>query len=61
MSDLLLKKIINIEKLLQEVNAKIDNFLGFEELSNKEIQDLDEISQEMKEGNRSKFDEVFQG
>ena len=60
MSDLLLKKLNNIEKLLLEVNAKIDNFLGFEELSDKEIQELEEISQEMKDGKNYKFDEVFQ-
>lgn len=60
MSDLLLKKINNIERLLQEVNAKMDNFLGFEELSEEEKQELIIIQKEMAQGNSYKFDDVFQ-
>ena len=33
MSDVLLEKINNIERMIMELNTKIDNFLGYEDLT----------------------------
>jgi len=40
MSDVVLKRINDIEKILIEINAKIDNFIGYEELTEKERREL---------------------
>ncbi len=36
--------------LLEILNSKIDNFLGFEELSEDELRELDKIEAEMEKG-----------
>jgi len=36
MSDVLLEKINKIERMITELNAKIDNFLGYEDLTEEE-------------------------
>ncbi len=36
MNDILLEKIKHIEKMVTEINTKIDNFLGYEDLSEDE-------------------------
>ncbi len=59
MSDLLLEKINNIEKLLMELNTKIDNFLGYEELTDEEKKEIKEIREEIKKGEYVKFEELF--
>ena len=38
--------------MLEVLNAKIDNFLGFEELSEEELKELDDIEAEMDKGER---------
>ncbi len=40
----------NIEKRLERIEDKMDNFLGFEEISKKEMGELDIAKKEMKEG-----------
>lgn len=35
------------EKQLEIINSKLDNFIGFEELSEEELKELDEIEAEM--------------
>ena len=43
MSEVLIEKIDRIEALLLELSAKIDNFLGFEEITEKkEVEKLKE-------------------
>jgi hypothetical protein len=59
MTDILLKKINNIEKMIIELNMKIDNFLGYEELTEEERKEIEEIRREIKRGDYVKFDEVF--
>ncbi len=59
MSDLLLEKINNIEKLLMELNTKIDNFLGYEDLTDEERKEIKEIREEIKKGEYVKFEELF--
>jgi len=41
-----------IKKRIDLLNAKIDNFLGFEELSEEELEELDEIEAEMEKGEK---------
>ncbi|RSN76494.1 MAG: hypothetical protein DSO07_01985 [Thermoproteota archaeon] len=59
MSDVVLKRINDIEKILIEINAKIDNFIGYEELTEKERRELRKIREEVKRGEYVSFDEVF--
>lgn len=49
-----------MEKLLKEINSKIDNFLGFEELGVQEKEEVEEIRKEVRRGNYLKFEEVFE-
>jgi len=58
-SDTILKKIGDMEKILIEINSKIDNFLGLEELMPSEKKELDEIKKEIKDGKYKEFEEVF--
>ncbi len=48
----ILEHLQRIEKMLEILNAKIDNFLGFEELSEEELEELDEIEAEMEKGEK---------
>jgi len=59
MSQALMEKMESIEALLLEVNAKIDNFLGFEELDTLENKEVEELRKEVQSGKYSSFDEVF--
>ncbi|MGQ4915738.1 MAG: hypothetical protein ACP6IU_13490 [Candidatus Asgardarchaeia archaeon] len=59
MSEAILKKLERIEKLLLDLNSKIENFLEFEELSEEEKKEVKEIEKEIKEGKYETFDEVF--
>jgi len=54
----MMKKIDNIEKMLIEINSKIDNFLGVEELSEEEMEEVREIIKEIKKGDYVKYDEI---
>ncbi len=59
MTDIILEKITNIERMLIEINAKIDNFLGFEELTDEERRELKEIKEEINRGEYVEFEYVF--
>jgi len=59
MSDVLLEKISNIERMIQELNTKIDNFLGYEDLTEVEKKEIEKIREEIKKGEYVKFDELF--
>ena len=60
MSQELLEKINHIEKLLIEINAKIDNFLGFEGLSEEERKEIEQIEKEVNSGEYFTFDDIFE-
>ena len=60
MPDIMMEKIERIEELLMELNSKIDNFLGFEELSPEEIEEIMALRKEVKEGKYVSFEEVFE-
>ncbi|WP_456478811.1 hypothetical protein [Geoglobus ahangari] len=53
MENVILEHLKKIEKQLEMLNSKIENFLGFEELSEEELEELDEIEAEMER--REKF------
>jgi hypothetical protein len=59
MSQELLEKMNHIEMLLMEIHSKIDNFLGFEEISEEERKEIELIEKEVESGEYSTFDEVF--
>ena len=59
MSQDLLEKIGHTEMLLLEINSKIDNFLGFEKLSEEERKEIELIEREVESGEYLTFDEVF--
>lgn len=59
MSQELLEKMNHIEKLLIEINAKIDNFLGFEGLSEEERKEIKQIEKEVESGEYFTFDDIF--
>ncbi len=59
MSEVLIEKMNHIEQLLLSINAKIDNFMGFEELSVEEREEVETIRGEMREGKSMSFEDVF--
>ncbi len=59
MTDVMLEKIDHIEKMLVEINTKIDNFLGFEELTDEEKKELSKAQAEIEQGDFVKFDDLF--
>ncbi len=59
MSEITLEKINHIENLLLELNAKVDNFLCSEELSEEERKEVDALRKEVASGEYVSFDEVF--
>jgi hypothetical protein len=56
-----MEKIDRIETLLREINAKIDNFLGFEALDNEERNELQDLREAISSGEYLYFAEVFKG
>ncbi len=52
MDNVILEHLQKIEKQLEILNSKIENFLGFEELSDEELRELDEIEAEMERGEK---------
>lgn len=58
MDELMIEKITNIEKILIEINSKIDNFLGVEDLSERETKKVGEIREEIKKGEYVGYDEI---
>ena len=59
MSDVLLEKISNIERMIMELNTKIDNFLGYEDLTEEEKKELEKIREEIKKGEYVRFEDLF--
>ena len=59
MSEALMEKIDRIDSLLQKLNAKIDNFLGFEELREKDKQkEVEALRKEREAGVCIRFDQA---
>lgn len=51
--------LMNIEDQLAKLNLKIDNFLGFDELSAKELTELDEIEENMEKGKKISLNDII--
>jgi len=58
--EILEKRMENLERLLMEINSKIENFMGYEELSEEEEKEVDEILKEVKDGKYAHFEELFE-
>jgi hypothetical protein len=50
MADMVMEKLEHIEKLILQLNARIDNFLGYEDLTPDERDELKKIRREVKSG-----------
>jgi hypothetical protein len=50
--------LLKIEDQLIHLNLKIENFLGIEELSSEEIEELDEIEREMDKGKKTSLQDL---
>ena len=59
MTEAILEKLNHIETLLLEINTKIDNFLGFEDLGEEERREIDYVRQSVKRGESVPFLDVF--
>ena len=55
----ILAHLMNIEDQLAKLNLKIDNFLGFDELSFKELTELDEIEEDMQKGQKISLNDII--
>ena len=49
------ERLERIERLLIALNAKIDNFLGYEEITGKEREELRKMREEVKRGEFVRF------
>ena len=49
----------HIEGMLLEIKAKMDNFLGFEELEEDERREVKLLRRDVEQGDYVEFDEVF--
>ncbi len=56
MQENIISHLQRIEKMLEIINSKIDNFLGFEELSKDEHRELDSIEAEMEKGEKYRLE-----
>jgi len=52
MENVILEHLRRIERQLEILNSRIENFLGFEELSDEELRELDEVEAEMERGEK---------
>ena len=50
MPDIVMEKLEHIEKLILQLNTRIDNFLGYEDLSPDEKEEVKKIRHEIKSG-----------
>lgn len=55
----ILVHLMNIEDQLAKLNLKIDNFLGFDELSVRELTELDEIEENMEKGTKISLNDII--
>ncbi len=54
------EKIARLEDLLIEINSKIENFMGYEDITPEEEEKVKKIIEDMKNGNYVKFEEIFE-
>ena len=54
------KKLDSIESLLNDLNEKIDNYLGVERISEDEKKEIESIRAEVESGRYETMDEIFE-
>ncbi|HNV94785.1 MAG TPA: hypothetical protein PKH48_07135 [Methanofastidiosum sp.] len=59
MTDILTGKLDHIEGMLKELNSKIDNFLGFEEITDEEKEEFRKLREEIKNGHYETYENTF--
>ena len=59
MPDIVMEKMEHIEKLLLQLNAKIDNFLRYEDLTPGEQEELARIRREVRSGDYVPLDKAL--
>ena len=59
MSESVAVRLTRLESQMGELNAKVDNFLGFEELSEDEKREVEEIRAEMAAGEFISLEDAF--
>ncbi len=53
------EKIERLKYLLMEINSKIENFMGYEDLTPEEEEKVEKIIEEMRKGEYIRFEEIF--
>jgi len=59
MTEAVLEKLNNMERLLREINSKMDNFLGFEDFTAEERAEIETHREEIRKGEFVTFNDVF--
>ena len=59
MEEILLEKVEHIEQMIETLNGKIDNFMGFEELTESEKEEVKALRKDVQSGKTMGLDEVF--
>ncbi|MCC7573795.1 MAG: hypothetical protein KO464_10545 [Candidatus Methanofastidiosum sp.] len=59
MTDILMERLDHIEEMLKEINSKIDNFLGFEEITDDEKEEFKKLREEIKNGQYEIYENTF--
>ena len=59
MEEILLEKVEHIEQMIETLNGKIDNFMGFEELTESEKEEVKALRKDVQSGKIMGLDEVF--
>ena len=59
MEEILLEKVEHIERMIETLNGKIDNFMGFEELTESEKEEVKALRKDVQSGKTMGLDEVF--
>ncbi len=58
-NDIIEKRMRNIEALLEEINSKIDNFLGYEIPTDEEIDEIADLRKQVSDGDYLRYEDVF--
>jgi len=59
LTDILTGKLDHIEGMLKELNSKIDNFLGFEEITDEEKEEFRKLREKIKNGHYETYENTF--
>ena len=51
--------LTKIEDQITHLNSKIENFFGFEDMTLKEIEEIDKIEEDMEKGNKISLNDII--